>query len=68
MHAEHASLKLTPEYGGEETGAASFPAVVMSLDHCQCIMKTMHLLSTPANAATLAKGIAQDRKGHAKHR
>lgn len=30
-------------------------AVVMSLDHYQSIMGTMHLLSTPANAAHLAK-------------
>jgi antitoxin YefM len=41
-------------------------AVVMSLDHYQSIMETMHLLSTPANAAALAKGIEQDRKGQAK--
>jgi PHD/YefM family antitoxin component YafN of YafNO toxin-antitoxin module len=31
-------------------------------------METMHLLSTPANAAALAKGIEQDRKGQAKRR
>jgi len=43
-------------------------AVVMSLDQYQSIMETMHLLSTPANAAALAKGIAQDRKGQAKRR
>lgn len=31
-------------------------------------METMHLLSTPANAAALAKAVAQDRKDQAKHR
>ena len=43
-------------------------AVVMSLDQYQSIMETMHLLSTPANAAALVKGIAQDKKGQAKRR
>ena len=43
-------------------------AVVMSLDQYQSIMETMHLLSTPANAAALAKGIGQDRKGQARRR
>ncbi len=43
-------------------------AVVMSLDQYQSIMETMHLLSTPANAAALAKGITQDKKGQAKRR
>lgn len=43
-------------------------AVVMSLDQYQSIMETMHLLSTPANAAALAKGISQDQKGQAKRR
>ncbi len=38
-------------------------AVVMSFDHYQSIMETMHLLSTPANAAHLASSIAQFRKG-----
>jgi antitoxin YefM len=38
-------------------------AVVMSLDHYQSIMETMHLLSTPANAAHLAKSIAQHKAG-----
>ena len=41
-------------------------AVVMSFDQYQSIMETMHLLSTPANAAHLAKSIAQYRKGQAK--
>lgn len=43
-------------------------AVVMSLDHYQSIMETMHLLSTPANAAHLAKSIAQHKAGKAKRR
>jgi antitoxin YefM len=38
-------------------------AVVMSFDHYQSIMATMHLLSTPANAAHLAKSIAQHKAG-----
>ncbi len=43
-------------------------AVVMSFDHYQSIMATMHLLSTPANAAHLAKSIAQYRKGESARR
>jgi antitoxin YefM len=43
-------------------------AVVMSLDHYQSIMETMHLLSTPANAAALARAVRQDRAGQAKRR
>lgn len=43
-------------------------AVVMSLDHYQSIMETMHLLSTPANAAHLAKSIAQHKAGQATRR
>lgn len=43
-------------------------AVVMSLDHYQSIMETMHLLSTPANAAHLAKSIAQHKAGKATRR
>jgi antitoxin YefM len=38
-------------------------AVVMSFDHYQSLMETMHLLSTPANAAHLAKSIAQHKAG-----
>ena len=38
-------------------------AVVMSLDHYQSLMETMHLLATPANAAHLAKSIAQHKAG-----
>ncbi len=43
-------------------------AVVMSLDHYQSIMETMHLLSTPANAAHLAKSIEQHKAGKAVRR
>lgn len=43
-------------------------AVVMSFDHYSSLMETVHLLSSPANAAHLAKSIAQARSGQAKHR
>ena len=43
-------------------------AVVMSLDHYQSVMETMHLLSTPENAAHLAKSIAQHKAGKAVRR
>jgi antitoxin YefM len=43
-------------------------AVVMSLDHYESIMETMHLLSTPANAAHLATSIAQHKAGKATRR
>ena len=43
-------------------------AVVMSLDHYQSIRETIHLLSTPANAAHLAKSIAQHKAGKAVRR
>lgn len=43
-------------------------AVVMSFDHYQSIMETMHLLATPANAAHLAKSIAQHKAGKAVRR
>ncbi len=43
-------------------------AVVMSLDHYQSLMETLHLLSTPANAAALARAVQQDRDGQAKRR
>lgn len=43
-------------------------AVVMSLDHYQSLMETLHLLSTPANAAALARAVQQDRDGMAKRR
>ena len=43
-------------------------AVVMSLEHYQSVMETLHLLASPANAAKLAKAIAQDKAGKAKSR
>jgi antitoxin YefM len=43
-------------------------AVVMSLDHYQSVMETLHLLSSPANAAKLAKAIGQDKAGQASPR
>lgn len=43
-------------------------AVVMSLDHYQSLMETIHLLSTPANAAALGRAVNQDRAGQAKRR
>jgi antitoxin YefM len=43
-------------------------AVVMSFDHYSSLMETVHLLSSPANAAHLARSIAQARSGQAKQR
>ena len=43
-------------------------AVVMSLDSYNSIMETLHLTSNPANAAALAKAIAQDKVGQAQDR
>jgi antitoxin YefM len=43
-------------------------AVVMSFDHYSSLMETVYLLSSPANAAHLAKSIEQARAGKAKHR
>ena len=40
-------------------------SVVMPLDHYQRIIETMYLLATPANAAHLAKSIAQHKAGKA---
>jgi len=40
-------------------------AVLMSFEHYQSIMETMHLLGTPANAAYLATSIAQHKAGKA---
>ena len=37
-------------------------AVVMSLDHFNSLMETVHLLKSPANAAHLEKSIQQFRK------
>ncbi|MDM3870558.1 type II toxin-antitoxin system prevent-host-death family antitoxin [Porticoccus sp. W117] len=39
-------------------------AVVMSLDHYNSLIETVHLLKSPANAAHLAKSIEQYRKGN----
>lgn len=36
-------------------------AVVMSLDHFNSLMETIHLLKSPANAAHLAKSVEQYR-------
>ena len=38
-------------------------AVVMSLDTFNSLMETVHLLKSPANAAHLAKSLAQFRSG-----
>jgi antitoxin YefM len=43
-------------------------AVVMSFDHYSSLMETVHLLSSPANAAHLARSIAQARSGQAQRR
>jgi antitoxin YefM len=43
-------------------------AVVMSFDYYSSLMETVHLLSSPANAAHLAKSIAQARSGQAQAR
>ena len=43
-------------------------AVVMSFDYYQSLMETMHLLSSPANAAHLSKSIAHHKAGKAKQR
>ncbi len=43
-------------------------AVVMSFDYYQSVMETLHLVSSPANAAKLASAISQDKAGKAKPR
>ncbi|MES2500103.1 MAG: type II toxin-antitoxin system prevent-host-death family antitoxin [Pseudomonadota bacterium] len=40
-------------------------AVVMSLDHYNSVMETLHLLQSPANAAHLMESIAQLKAGKA---
>lgn len=43
-------------------------AIIMSLDCYNSLMETVHLLKTPANAAHLARSIAQLRKGRIRKR
>jgi antitoxin YefM len=43
-------------------------AVVMSMDHYNSLMETVHLLKSPANAAHLAKSIEQYTSGNASER
>lgn len=43
-------------------------AVVMSFDYSSSLIETVHLLSSPANAAHLAKSIAQARSGRHRER
>lgn len=43
-------------------------AVVMSLDTYNSLMETLYLTSHPANAAALARAIAQDKAGQAQAR
>lgn len=43
-------------------------AVVMSLEHYNSLMETVHLLKSPANAAHLSKSIEQYNSGKIKHR
>ncbi|NVD70853.1 type II toxin-antitoxin system prevent-host-death family antitoxin [Duganella sp. BJB488] len=43
-------------------------AVIMSFDYYSGLMETVHLLSSPANAAHLAKSIAQARAGQVRQR
>jgi antitoxin YefM len=43
-------------------------AVVMSLDHYNSLLETLHLLSAPANAAHLARSLSQLRAGKARSR
>lgn len=42
-------------------GAAN--AVLLSQEHFESLMETVHLLRSPANAAHLAQSIAQDQAG-----
>ncbi|GAA3933432.1 type II toxin-antitoxin system prevent-host-death family antitoxin [Litoribacillus peritrichatus] len=43
-------------------------AVVMSLDYYNCLMETVHLLKSPANAEHLRKSIEQYKNGKTKER
>jgi len=43
-------------------------AVVMSLEHFNGLMETVHLLKSPANAAHLQKSVKQYQKGQTRQR
>ncbi len=43
-------------------------AVLMGRAHYDSLMETLHLLSSPANARSLAEAIAQDKAGRATER
>lgn len=43
-------------------------AVVMSFDYYSSLLETVHLLSSPVNAAHLAKSLAQARSGQTQRR
>lgn len=43
-------------------------AVVMSLDHYNSIIETLHLMQSPANATHLAQSMAELRAGKTKQR
>lgn len=43
-------------------------AVVMSMDHYNSLMETVHLLKSPANANHLAESIAQYKEGRVTQR
>ena len=43
-------------------------AVVMSLEHYNSLMETVHLLKSPANAAHLSKSIEQYNSGQVQYR
>ena len=54
--------------GGGWTDYDAGDAVLMSLAYYQSLEATLHLLSTPHNAAALARAIEQDRAGQARPR
>ena len=64
-----ASLKTVLDHVAEDSDCTvitrrdSDDAVVMSLDQYNGIMETLHLFSSPANAAHLQKSLDQYRKG-----
>ena len=64
-----ASLKSVLDHVAEDadctviTRRDSDDAVVMSLEHYNGLMETLHLFSSPANAAHLQKSLEQYRKG-----